>query len=159
MSRIERIYANPETGKCLSDWKTEPSEIPSDHKMVLVHFAPQYTPFIGKGRWSWPPGLLHDKPLNQMVHTLGLELQEQLRSLVPDDRTSNAQTLWQQFKDRIKKEAGLAAKLQMCKILKQILALEKDLAEARRSTTLDEDKSSRMNVITLDHEIDHLEKK
>ena len=104
MSRIDRIYVNPETRKCLSDWKTEPSEIPSDHKMVLVHFAPQYTLFIGKGQWSWPPGLLHDKPLNQMVHTLGLKLQEQLRSLAPDDRTSNAQTLWQQFKDEIKKK-------------------------------------------------------
>ena len=159
MSRIDRIYVNPETRRCLSDWTVEPSEIPSDHKMTLICFAPQYTPFIGKGRWSWPLGLLHDKPLNQMVHTLSLELQQQLGSLSPNDRTSNAQTLWQQFKVRIKKEAGLAAKSQMCKISKHILALEKDLTEARRSTTLDSDKSSRTNVIALDHEIDHLEKK
>jgi len=118
MSRIDRIYADPDTGKCLSDWSVEPSEIPSDHRMTLVRFAPQHAPFIGKGRWSWPLGLLHDKPLNRTIHTLGLELQEQLGALPVHDRTSNAQILWQQFKDRIKKEAGTAAKSQLCKISK-----------------------------------------
>ena len=159
MSRIDRIYANPETGKCLSDWVVEPSEIPSDHRMTLVRFAPQNVLFIGKGRWSWPLGLLHDKPLNQKVHTQGLELQEQLRSLPPNDRTSNAQTLWQQFKDDIKKEACIAAKSQMSKISKRISALKKDLAEASKNPSLDEDELSRTNVIALDREIDHLEKK
>jgi len=159
MSRIDRIYANPETGKCLSDWVVEPSEIPSDHRMTLVQFAPQNVPFIGKGRQSWPLGLLHDKPLNQKVHTQGLELQEQLRSLPPNDRTSNAQTLWQQFKDDIKKEACIAAKSQMSKISKRISALKKDLAEASKNLSLDKDELSRTNVIALDRKINHLEKK
>jgi len=87
MSRIDRIYANPATGRCLSDWSVEPSVIPSNHRMTLVRFAPQHAPFIGKGRWSWPLGLLHDKPLNQTIHTLGLELQEQLRTLPQNDGT------------------------------------------------------------------------
>lgn len=139
MSRIDRIYANAETGKCLSDWVVESSEILSDHRMMLIRFAPQNSPFIGKGCWSWPLGLLHDKPLNQIIHTLGLELQEQLRSLPPNDRTLNAQTLWQQFKDKIKIEASIAAKSQMSKISKCIAALKKDLTEASKSLTLDED--------------------
>jgi len=159
MSRIDRVYAAPDTGKCLSGWSVEPSKIPSDHRMTLVRFAPQNVPFIGKGRWSWPLGLLHDEPLNQIIHTLGLELQERIGALPLQDRTSNAQILWQQFKDRIKKEAGITAKSQLCKISKRIVALKKDLAEATKSITLDEDEHSRINVIALDCEIDHLEKK
>ena len=159
MSRIDRIYANIVTGKCLSDWTVEPSEIPSDHRMTLVRFAPQHAPFIGKGRWSWLLGLLHDKPLNKKIHALGLELQNELGSLSPEDRSTNAQTLWQQFKDKIKKEATTAAKSQLCKISKRIAELKKDMSEASNSLTLDEDLLSRLNVIALDREIDHLEKK
>ena len=127
--------------------------------MTLVRFTPQHAPFIRKGCWSWPLGLLHDKPLNQTIHTLGLELQEQLRTLPQNDRTQNAQTLWQEFKNKIKKVASIAAKSQLCKISKHIAALKKDLVDANKSTTLDEDEHSRMNVIALDREIDHLEKK
>ena len=159
MSRIDRIYANPEIGRCLSNWVVEHSEIPSDHRMTLVRFAPQHAPFIGKGRWSWPLGLLHDKPLNQLILTRGLELQEQLEALPQNDRTINAQTLWQKFKDEIKSDASIAAKSQMCKISKRITALKKDLKEANKETTLDENIHSRINVISLDNEIDHLEKK
>jgi len=37
--------------------------------------------------------------------------------------------------------------------------LKRDLADATKSSTLDEDERSRINVIALDREIDHLEKK
>ena len=159
MSRIDRIYACPELGMHLSDWTVESTEIPSDHRMTLVRFAPQNAPFIGKGRWSWPLGLLHDKPLNEKIHSLGIVLQEKLKDLPPNDRASNAQTLWQHFKDDIKKEACTVAKSQLSKISKRIVALKKDLAEASRSTALDEEEPARTNVIALDREIDHLEKK
>ncbi|KIM64469.1 hypothetical protein SCLCIDRAFT_15235 [Scleroderma citrinum Foug A] len=118
MSRIDRIYTNSTTGKCLSDWVVECSEVPSDHRMILVRFAPQNAPYIGKGHWSWPVGLLYNKPLNGKIHALGLELQEQMSSLPPNDRMSNVQTLWQSFKNDIKKEATTAAKSQMTKISK-----------------------------------------
>ena len=153
------VYANWVTGKCLNDWIVEPSEISSDHWMTLVHFTPQHAPFIGKGRCSWPLGLLYDKPLNKKIHTLGLELQNKLGSLSPENRSTNAQTLWQQFKDKIKKEATTAAKSQLCKISKWIAELKKDMSEASNSPTLDEDLLSRLNVIALDQEINHLEKK
>ena len=159
MSRIDRIYANQETGRFLSDWVVEPSEIPSDHRMALVHFSPRRAPFIGTGRWTWPLGLLHDKPLNETINSLGLELQRKLALLTPNDRSSNAQTLWQQFKDEIRAVAKTAAKTQMCKISKRISALQKDLKETRRNSTLDEDESTRINAIALEREIDHLTKK
>jgi len=140
MSRIDRIYAHTEIGRCLSDWIVETSEVPLDHRMTLVWFTPQDAPFIGKGHWSWPIGLLHDKPLNEKIHALGLELQERIRLLPPNDRASNVQTVWQQFKDDIKKEASTAAKSQMSKISKRISALKKDMLEAKKSTTQAYDK-------------------
>ena len=159
MSRIDRIYANPTIGKSLSNWTVETSEIPSDHKMTSVRFAPEKAPFIGKGRWSWPLGLLHNKPLNQTICTLGIEPQDQLQRTIPNDRSSNAQTLWQEFKDKIKEEATAAAKLQMCQISKHITKLQDDLKEARRVPTLDDDEPSRLNIIALEREIDYLMKK
>jgi len=159
MSRIDRIYANIETGSCLSDWVVETSEVPSDHRMSLVRFAPLNAPFIRKGCWSWPLGLLHDKPLNEKIHALGIELQDKFRALPTGDRTANVQTIWQQFKDDIKKEATGAAKSQMSKISIRIAALKKDMAEAKQSTMLNKNEHSRISVIILDWEIDHLEKK
>ena len=159
LSRIDRIYADPAIRKFLSRWAVETSEIPSDHRMVSVRYTPARAPFIGKGRWSWPLGLLHDKPLNDTIRELGIELQTRLRHLVPGDRSSNPQTLWQEFKDRIKGEATTAAKLQMCKISRRIIALQSDLKEARRAHTLDDDEASRLNVIALEREIDYLTKK
>ena len=47
----------------------------------------------------------------------------------------------------------------MCKISKCITALKKDLADANRDVNLDEDIHLRVNAISLDHGIDHLEKK
>ena len=159
MSRIDRIYANLVIRKFLSQWTVEASEIPSDHQMISVRYAPERAPFIGKGRWSWPLGLLHDKPLNETIHELGIELHNRLQHLAPGDRSSNPQTLWQEFKDRIKEEATAAAKLQMCKISKCIAALQNDLKEARKAPTLDDDEPARINVIALEREIDHLTKK
>ena len=69
---------------------------------------------------------------------------------MPGDRSSNPQTLWQEFKDRIKEEATAAAKLQMCKISKRIAALRNDLKEAREAPTLDNDEPAHMNVIALE---------
>ena len=159
LSRIDRIYANPVIRKFLSQWTVEASEIPSDHQMISVRYAPERAPFIGKGRWSWPLGLLHDKPLNETIHELGIELHNRLQHLAPGDRSSNPQTLWQEFKDRIKEEATAAAKLQMCKVSKRIAALQNDLKEARKAPTLDDDEPARINVIALEREIDHLTKK
>ena len=150
MSRIDRIYANLGTGRFLSNCKVEPSEIPSDHRMILVCFAPQHAPFIGTGCWSWPLGLLHDKTLNESIHTCGLELQRQFELLPQNDRSMNVQTLWQRFKDEIMSKAKVATKLQLCKITNHISALQKDLKESKRSITLDENESSCINVIALE---------
>jgi len=127
--------------------------------MVLVRYAPPDTPFIGNGRWSWPLGLLHNKPLNEKITQLGSELQNNLKNLSPDHRDENAQTLWQKFKNNIKREATTAAKSQMLKIAKCLAALRKDVSETSNNASLDSEEAVRTNVIALEQEIDHLEKK
>ena len=76
-----------------------------------------------------------------------------------DVRQTNPQTLWDKFKDDIRKEARLAAKSQMARIAWKITNLKKDLASTLRSVTLDTEEDTRWNAIALEREIDHLEKK
>lgn len=157
--RLDQIYTQPELNRLLTDWTTTSSKIPSDHHMVLVRYAPPNTPFIGSGRWSWPLGLLHDKQLNETITRPGREMHDDLKTLSPEDRSRNAQTLWQRFKDNVKKEASSAAKLQISKISKHLIALRKDVSETSNNAQLDTDESLRSNIISLEREIDHLEKK
>ena len=65
LSRIDRIYTRPDMSHLLYDWSIEASQVPTDHKLLLVKYAPADTPFIGKGRWSWPLGLLNDATLTK----------------------------------------------------------------------------------------------
>lgn len=74
LSRIDRIYTQPEASQFLYDWSIEASQVLTDHKVLLVKYAPADAPFIGKGRWLWPLGLLHDKELVKRITTLGQHL-------------------------------------------------------------------------------------
>ena len=159
MSRIDRIYAREELENNLTDWSHDVSSIPSDHKMVTVRYAPTTAPYIGRDRWSWPLGLLHDKELNTTVVNLGQELQIELGNLTNADRTINAQTLWQEFKENIKREAAAAAKKQIPKINRHLKALKKDLKETYQRESLDSSLPTRTEAEILEKEIDHLEKK
>ena len=79
------------------------------------------------------PELAIEQDNPRPIHDLGTELHDRLQCLMPGDRSSNPQTLWQEFKDRIKKEVTAAAKLQMCKILKHIVTLQNNLKETRKA--------------------------
>ncbi|KIM65559.1 hypothetical protein SCLCIDRAFT_112766 [Scleroderma citrinum Foug A] len=116
MSRIDRIYAKEDLEDSLSDWTHDTPSIPTDHKMVTVRLALTNSPLIGKDRWSWPLGLLHDKELNKYINQKGQQLHTEMKNLPPNDRTTNVQTLWQTFKDNIKREAAKAARKQIPKI-------------------------------------------
>ncbi|KIM54244.1 hypothetical protein SCLCIDRAFT_17748 [Scleroderma citrinum Foug A] len=116
MSRIDRIYAKEDLEDNLIDWTHDAPGIPTNHKMVTVRLALTNSPLIGKDRWSWPLGLLHDKELNKYINQKGQQLHTEMKNLPPNDRTINAQTLWQTFKDDIKREAVKAAKKQIPKI-------------------------------------------
>ena len=159
MSRIDRIYAREDIEENLTNWSHDVSGIPSDHKMVSVRFAPTSAPFIGKDRWSWPLGLLHDKELNKKIINMGQETQTKMNNLTNHDRTTNAQTIWQDFKDNIKQEATKSAKKQIPKINRRLNALQKDLKETYQRESLDSSLHTRTDAEQLEKEIEHLEKK
>ena len=159
MSRRDRIYSREEIETNPTDWSHDTSSIPSDHKMVSVRFAPNSAPFIGKDRWSWPLGLLHNKELNSTIINMGKELQSKLDNLTNNDRTTNAQTVWQELKDNMKREAAKAAKKQIPKINSRLNALKKDLKETYQRETLDASLHTRTEAEQIEREIEHLEKK
>ena len=159
MSRIDRICSREEIEDNLTDWAHDTPSIPSDHKMVSVRFALNSAPFIGKDRWSWPLGLLHNKELNKMIINMGQELQTKLDNLTNEDRSVNAQIVWQEFKDNMKWEAVKAAKKQILKINRRLTALKKDLKETYQRDSLDTSLPMRTDVEHLEREIAHLEKK
>ena len=159
LSRIDRIYTQPEASQFLYDWSIDASQVPTDHKVLLVKYAPGDAPFIGKGQWSWPLGLLHDTELTKRVITLSQSLQNKINTLPEDDRSKSLQTLWESFKVDITREAKAAVRSQLTKIERKKTDLKKDLAMTLRSATLDSEEDTRRNAIALKREIDHLEKK
>ena len=159
MSRIDRIYARRDIDDTITDWSHDVSTTPSDHKMVSLRIAPINAPFIGKDRWSWPLGLLHDKELNKTILNMGRELQDKMNNLSNDDRSTNPQTLWHSFKNGIRREATKAAKTQIPKITKRIANLKKDLAVIHQRESIDSSHSTRTDAAFIEKEIDHLEKK
>ncbi|KIJ61503.1 hypothetical protein HYDPIDRAFT_169730 [Hydnomerulius pinastri MD-312] len=100
MSQLDRIYSQSTHEHSLSRWDHTHTSISTNHKMVL-------TPFIRKGRWTWPLGLMpvHDHNLTNKITKIGLELQRNLSALTEDRVTGNAQQLWEQFKTKISDEA------------------------------------------------------
>jgi len=157
MSRLDRIYSQAELTQLLYEWTAEPCQVPTDHKLVTVRYAPADSPFIRKGRWSWPLGLLNDTKLGKQIKEIGLNIEERMTNLHPGDRTSNPQTLWEEFKTTIKMEAMTATKTQIPKINKRINDLKKDLATQLRAENIDLEENSRWNIIALEKEIEHLE--
>ena len=159
MSRIDRIYTKEDLEESLSDWTHDISDIPSDHKMVSIRLAHSNAPFIGNDRWSWPLGLIHDKELNKQIQLRGQRLHHEIKNLQAEDRSQNAQTLWQKFKDDIKGEATKAARKQIPKITKRIKALKRDAEQTCQREDLDTSPLTRANTTIIEREIEHLKKK
>lgn len=143
----------------LYDWSIEASQFPTDHKLLLVKYTPVDAPYTGKGRWSWPLALLNNATLTKWIITPGQSLQGKLSTLPKDNRSTNPQTLWEIFKDNIRKEAKSAARSQIVKIRWTITNLKKDLIIMLHSETLDTEEDTRWNIVALKHEIDHLKKR
>jgi hypothetical protein len=159
MSHLDRIYASATRTHSLSRWEHEHTTIPSDHKMVSVLFAPLQAPHIGKGRWTWPLGLLNDDKLTLKIAELRINLQREIPSLPGDRSMGNIQRLWEDFKQNICREAKASAKVQLAKIQNRITAIKDKITQENNSARIDVQDESRTHVISLERELEHLEKK
>jgi exonuclease III len=116
-SRLDRIYASPRHDQNLSNWTSCTSAIPTDHRMILVHFTTTKTPFIGRGRWSWPLSLVNDQDLIKRISDLGKNAQRKIMNPnIIEDEDSNPQRIWEDFKSQIRQEARKTAKEHLNKI-------------------------------------------
>lgn len=86
-------------------------------------------------------------------------MNNEIRNLRPEDRSSNTQTLWQSYKSDLKKLAAAAARKQIPKITQRIRELRKDLTSTLQSESLDTSSSAHTNAAAIEKEIEHLEKK
>ena len=86
--------------------------------------------------FEWTLGLLHNEALSMKIKEMGIDLDARMKNLPPDDRTSNPQTLWGEFKARMK-EAMSAAKSQIAKISQITTALKTDLKHQLSTNDLD----------------------
>lgn len=102
------------------DWTTENM----DHKMVSVKLAHHETPFIGKGRWTFPLFLLKDTKLMDGIMKEGKSLYEKLLTMM-ERSTESPQELYKKFKDEIREKAREQAKILILRMKKEIEKLKK----------------------------------
>lgn len=159
LSRLDRIYASERHSQSLMEWNSLVSQIPTDHQLVSVRFAPPDLPRIGKGRWSWPLSLLSDTALINRVVDLGIQTQTKIEHAPPRTEEHNPQTTWQSFKIDINRIAKDVAKSHLHKIHQRIRTLTKDLRKLANANDIDASENARLNEIILDKEIQHLQKK
>ena len=158
LSRLDRIYARATITRSLYDWDLAHTSIPSDHAMILVRYVPNKLPFVGKGRWTWPLGILPNKDLLSKITNLGITLQQSLEHHNdPPDR--NPQHLWASFKADITTLARQTARMHLPKMQHRIEALRKDVRLSEQNQQLDDNPEARSHIAALTAEIQHLEKK
>ncbi|KAG1813449.1 hypothetical protein EV424DRAFT_1473460 [Suillus variegatus] len=76
LSRLDRIYTSNRHTESMLEWASNVSQIPTDHHIVSVRFAPPGLPHIGKGRWSWPVGVINDENLIKQIISIGIKTQQ-----------------------------------------------------------------------------------
>ncbi|KIK36520.1 hypothetical protein CY34DRAFT_66700, partial [Suillus luteus UH-Slu-Lm8-n1] len=135
-SQLDHIYTSPTHEQNICGWDSCTSAIPTDHRMVLVRFAPNNTPFVGKGRWSWPTSLINDEELIKKISKTGITVQNKITNQrAPRSNTENPQKEWEEFKIQIQQLAKITAKEHLNKIRTRTKQLEEDL---RRTTANDD---------------------
>jgi len=125
--------------------------------MILVRYAPLNMPQIGKGRWSWPLGLVNDEKLLNKISKIGQTTQRKIETNQQPSEL-NPQTEWEDIKIKIRQEAKKTSKEHMHKINTRI-QLENDIKLTLHNDDIDTNKDTRSQKAWLESEINHLEKK
>ncbi|KAI9069301.1 DNase I-like protein, partial [Trametes sanguinea] len=87
MSRLDRIYVQPDMFKWMREWDIVPVGTKTDHSLVSVLMTTPNAPSTGKGRPVFPMHLLKDKCLRKAMKTRGLEAAEEIRAIKASGRT------------------------------------------------------------------------
>ncbi|KAJ7583848.1 Endonuclease/exonuclease/phosphatase, partial [Mycena floridula] len=132
-SRLDRIYVSQETLDHSQEWLIEtPDGINTDHLMVSTVISCKAAPQIGRGRWNMPRHLFKDKKVLEEVKAAGCDALQQILDQHDTGKEwnpeYNAQTIFNEFKKKMRKIVRKRAKAVMPRLQRQI----EDLADARQ---------------------------
>jgi hypothetical protein len=77
-SRLDRIYVKEDLYPWCTEWRIEHPGLQTDHSLVGVQLTSENMPFIGRGRWAIPVGLLRNRQLKKGVQELARKLQREV---------------------------------------------------------------------------------
>lgn len=158
-SRIDRIYVSQRWLEYSYDWTHESiPTLSTDHLLTSTTLSDRALPFVGKGRWTIPKCVTHDRQFLSNVMDLGMSLQEKLDSNAPDDNSSPLD-LYLEFKETLLRLARDTAKTKIPKIKRKIDTLKSRLSEVLNEDRGDVDVSSTLaEAATIQDHIQHLER-
>jgi flagellar biosynthesis GTPase FlhF len=120
----------------------------------------QTPPFIGKGHWSWPIGLVNNSNLQKKMSNISKTVQQKItEQTLQRNGESHPQQTWEEFKEQICQEARKTAKEHLHKINQHTRKLEEDLKSTLENQNIDTNELTRRHKAWLESEINHLEKK
>ncbi|KAH9848055.1 hypothetical protein C2E23DRAFT_871359 [Lenzites betulinus] len=122
---LDRIYATRQIRRDASVWKITESGVPTDHKMIAVSIANRAEPYRGRGRWSLPLFLLEDP---EMVAQM-----KELAAVMARTAERNPQTVYREFKRKLRIAAREKAKEKVPKIQRRLDGLRRDLTQTLNS--------------------------
>ena len=101
-SRLDRIYAKEDIYQWCTEWKIEHPSFKTDHNLVSVMVTSENMPFIAKGRWAIPVGLMKNKWLKKETQRLARQLQTEVNQVTPENHPNHdPQLALKTFKTRV----------------------------------------------------------
>jgi ribonuclease HI/exonuclease III len=160
LSRIDRICAKQSHVPLMFEWDTSSPPVRTDHRMLSVNFAPEDSPEMGTGRWTWPKALLTNKALLAAVvrraEVLELALEDVTQEQGAGQRDVNPQTLWHSFKQDITDMAKKLARVELNRIKNKIRQLQATVSAKENEPGIDESDQVREEAASMREEYESL---
>ena len=158
-SQLDRIYAREEIYPWCTDWTIKHPVVKMDHHLVSVKITSENMPYLGKGRWVIPVGLLRNRQLKWRAQQLAWELQDDVEtSACEGHKARNPQLALKRFKDRVAREFRNYQKVTQPRIISAIRTLQKGSDETMNSETLTEEEIA-AEAGLINERLDALERK
>ena len=126
---------------------------------MSVKITSENMPYLGKGQWAIPIGLLKNRELKKRTQQLARKLQKEVRESIREGRdTKDPQLALRTFKNDIVETYREHQKSAQPRIINTIKTLEKGMRETMNSTTLTEEEIN-TEVKLIDERIGALERK
>lgn len=156
-SRIDRIYATKGIYKHSGNWDVSNTIINTDHIMVTTEIINRSTPFIGKGRWTIPVGLIEDEDVCKYVQTLGKDLEDKIKNSEGNrSDEENPQTFYESFKEKIREHLRETAKTKIPETQRKIQQLEEKIIQLSNSQELETNEQIQTSLMETQIELKNL---